>query len=294
MKLDPERLRTLTTLLRTGSFEAAALEMGITQSAVSQRIKQLEESVGTSLVLRQTPCVSTESGQRLVAHAEQVNALEIILAKDLSHRLGDAPIPISIAVDQNSFASWFCNCLENQTEFLFNLKTEDPAFSDALLQSGQVVGAITQTEQPLSGCDSQFLGTLNSVAVASPDFVKRHFAHGVTAKALCAAPVICFDVKDLTFKRWLQENFKPLLTPPSHRIGTRDGVIKATRAGLGWSMQVSDTIKEDLAKGRLLALKPDTVVSTPLYWQSSRMWRDILQNLTRSICQTARKKLPQS
>ena len=46
MKLDPERLRTLSTVLRTGSFEAAANEMRITQSAVSQRIKLLEENVG--------------------------------------------------------------------------------------------------------------------------------------------------------------------------------------------------------------------------------------------------------
>ena len=52
MQLDRAQLATLSAILRRGSFEQAAMDLGITQSAVSQRLRALEERIGAVLVQR--------------------------------------------------------------------------------------------------------------------------------------------------------------------------------------------------------------------------------------------------
>ncbi|MFD0788671.1 LysR family transcriptional regulator, partial [Micromonospora azadirachtae] len=60
--LDFVQLRTLAAVVSEGSFEAAARLLHVTPSAVSQRVKALEETVGQVLVRRARPCVATEAG----------------------------------------------------------------------------------------------------------------------------------------------------------------------------------------------------------------------------------------
>ena len=74
--LDYAGLEALAAVLREGSFERAARKLHVTPSAISQRIKLLEERVGQVLVLRGTPCTGTEAGRRLCLHVEQVALLE--------------------------------------------------------------------------------------------------------------------------------------------------------------------------------------------------------------------------
>ena len=63
--LDYTSLEALATVLHEGSFERAARRLHVTPSAVSQRVKQLEERLGQVLVQRGSPCTGTEAGQRL-------------------------------------------------------------------------------------------------------------------------------------------------------------------------------------------------------------------------------------
>jgi LysR family transcriptional regulator (chromosome initiation inhibitor) len=74
--LDYAALAALAAVVREGSFERAAGALGVTPSAVSQRVRALEERVGAVLVVRGQPCRATEVGARLCAHAERVRLLE--------------------------------------------------------------------------------------------------------------------------------------------------------------------------------------------------------------------------
>jgi LysR family transcriptional regulator (chromosome initiation inhibitor) len=74
--LDYPALQAVSLVVRTGSFDKAAQALNVTPSAVSQRVKLLEERLGTVLIIRGQPCTATERGAWLCRHMEQVGLLE--------------------------------------------------------------------------------------------------------------------------------------------------------------------------------------------------------------------------
>ncbi|APR75590.1 Transcriptional regulator, LysR family protein [Minicystis rosea] len=71
MPLDLSGLPALLVVAEKRSFTAAAAELGVTPSAVSQTVRALEERVGVRLLQRTTRSVGlTEAGARFIAHLE--------------------------------------------------------------------------------------------------------------------------------------------------------------------------------------------------------------------------------
>src|SRR5262245_15230610 len=84
LALDRAQLATLVAVLRNGGFDRAARELHVTPSAVSQRIKQLEEHVGGIVVVRGANTRATALGEALYRHGLQLELLEHELAGTLS------------------------------------------------------------------------------------------------------------------------------------------------------------------------------------------------------------------
>ncbi|MEM9565539.1 MAG: LysR substrate-binding domain-containing protein [Actinomycetota bacterium] len=72
MRLDVESLRALQTVVDTGTFTAAASRLGLSQSAVSWKIKRLEERVGLDLVTRGTEIEATPDGADLLDYGAKM------------------------------------------------------------------------------------------------------------------------------------------------------------------------------------------------------------------------------
>jgi molybdate transport repressor ModE-like protein len=84
--LELRHLTAFRAVARTGSFAAAAKELGYTQPAVSQQLAALERIVGQRLVERssgRSSAVTTEAGQRLLAHLDTVSARLATARSDL-------------------------------------------------------------------------------------------------------------------------------------------------------------------------------------------------------------------
>ena len=75
-RLDYKLLQALAAVVREQSFERAAAAIFITQSAISQRIKQLEQIISQPVLVRSTPPKATEIGKQLISHYYQVEQLE--------------------------------------------------------------------------------------------------------------------------------------------------------------------------------------------------------------------------
>ena len=106
--LDPRQLDAFAATLETGSLAAAAQQLHLTLAAVSLRIKALETQLGQRLLIRSKTAQATRAGQTLLAHISRTRLLEA----DLSERLaspGDESqfLPLSVAVNADSLASWF-------------------------------------------------------------------------------------------------------------------------------------------------------------------------------------------
>ena len=101
--LDYPALSALSEIIRRGSFEAAATALGVTPSAISQRIKGLEERLGQVVIHRGPPATGTPAGLRLMQHLDQVRLLEQALGTDP----GTVPATLRIAVNADSLATWF-------------------------------------------------------------------------------------------------------------------------------------------------------------------------------------------
>ena len=76
MKVDGQQLAAFAAVIELGSFDAAAERLHVTPSAVSQRIKALEQRVGQVLVVREKPCTATAAGVPLLRLAAQTALLE--------------------------------------------------------------------------------------------------------------------------------------------------------------------------------------------------------------------------
>jgi LysR family transcriptional regulator (chromosome initiation inhibitor) len=280
---DYAQLQTLATVIRLGSFDAAASSLGLTQSAVSQRIRALEDRVGAVLVIRGQPCRATETGGRLARHLETVALLEQALTPGTS-----APARVRIAVNADSLATWFLPALAKATGLLYDLVLDDQDHSADWLRRGEVAAAVTGHRGPVQGCDSHDLGHMRYVATASPDFVATWFADGVTADSLARAPAMTFNEKDRLQRDWVRAVAGRDLTLPTHLIPASQGFADAARLGIGWGMNPLALVQNDLDSGRLKALLPDHPLDVALYWQVARRTGPALAPLTRAVRAAAR------
>ncbi|MFD1794496.1 LysR family transcriptional regulator ArgP [Paracoccus aurantiacus] len=286
--LDYPALAALSEIARRGSFEAAAHALGITQSAVSQRIKLLEARMGQVLLDRGPPVVTTEAGRRLVAHHDQVRLLEAGLATDKPDP-SQRPF-IRIAINADSLATWAIAALP-QAPGLLDLVIDDQDHAGRWLRAGLVSAAITAEPGPVAGCDSYPLGSMIYLAVASPGYIARHFPDGATAQALANAPALTFNSKDGLQDRWVRQVTGKRIALPSHMIPSSEAFAQATRLGMGWGMNPQVLIASDLRAGRLAELLPDAPLPVPLYWQVARIMAPSLAPLTRAIRRAAREAL---
>lgn len=292
--LDYPLLAALAAVIREGGFDRAAAVLGVTPSAVSQRIRALEDRVGAALVVRSQPPVPTETGARLCAHVERVRLLEGELAADLPGLAGQGPPALPVAVNADSLGSWFLPAaarFSEATGALLHLLLEDEEHTAARLRSGEVLAAVTADPAAVPGCRTRPLGALRYVACASPAFIARHFPQGVTAAALTHAPVLQFDRKDGLQARWLRRHLDLPLAAPTHQLPSTQGFLDACLLGLGWALHPLPLAAAPLAEGRLVELLPGAALEVPLHWQHARLGARLLEALTREVAAEARRCL---
>lgn len=293
MTFDPNQLAALTAILRSGSFDQAASDLGVTPSAISQRLKTLEDRVGAALVLRGPPARATPFGRRLAKHAEDVGLLEAQLARDIFPQPTAGFTSLRLALPADSLGTWVIPALAAVPGVTFDLVIDDQDHSAEWLRRGEVSAAITAHAKPVTGHDNVALGSLRYVATASPAFVEQWFAEGLTPEALAQAPMMTFSEKDKLQSRWINTVTGQRAVPPSHVLPSTHGFVDGALAGLGWGMNPEPLVQHHIETGRLVALAPDARLDTPLYWQVSRIMAKALAPLTIAIKVAARSALIQ-
>lgn len=297
--IDYNLLDALHAVIRNGSFETAAKSLNVTQSAVSHRVKQLEERLGGTVVIRGRPCVPTELGQELCRHLDQVHLLEHQLNRRLGEqttKFGSKLATIKIAVNADSLFTWFPSVIQRISKELavyLDISMFDQDHTNQALINGEALAAITSGGIPIKGFRRLYLGSMDYVAVARPEFVSAYFPDGCTQREILAAPALSFDKSDTLPKQWLISAFDEDLEISGHRIPSILGYLKGIKNGIGWGLMPTSTVAPQLANGSLLEIIPSARISVPLHWQATTASSELLSNLTAIVIAEAKSQLNQ-
>jgi len=293
MSLVHPQLAAFTAILEEGSFEAAAAKLSVTPSAISQRIRALEDRLGQALVVRTSPCRPTPAGERLLRRVRPMQVLEHEALADFEPA-GVAARPIPIAVNADSLHTWFIEALATLHRahgLLFDLQVDDQDHTLELLRDGSVLGAVTAVGQAIQGCNVRLLGAMRYLAIASPGFARRYFPQGMDAASLAAAPMVVFNRKDDLQWRFLRRITRARIAPPLHYIPSATGFVDAAALGLGWCMVPEALARPAIASGRTVQLEPDRWLDVPLYWQHAAVPSTTLELLGRAFDAAAGQQL---
>ncbi|MHC5907780.1 LysR family transcriptional regulator ArgP [Streptomyces sp. S6] len=288
-----DQVRTLLAVVDEGTFDAAASALHLTPSAVSQRVKALEQRTGRVLLLRTKPVRPTEPGEIVVRFARQLARLERDTRSELGMSGEGEATRVSVAVNADSLATWFLPALSGvpqEPRLYFELHREDESRTAQLLREGLVMAAVTASAEAVTGCTVRPLGTMRYLASAHPAFASRHLT-GPLAEALAVAPVVTFDRRDRlqdTFVRRLGGDGASALR---HAVPTSEGFLDAVAAGLGWGMVPEVQAAPLFTAGRLLSLAPDRPLDVPLYWQQWKLNSPALAALAETVTATAQTLL---
>ena len=295
--LDYAALRALAAIVHTGSFDKAARQLGVTPSAISQRVKQLEERLGAVLIVRGQPCMATETGDRLCRHMELVGMLEGELfarTPALKAEAQQERTTVHVAGNADSLGTWFVAAINDyarRSNCLVNVAIDDQAHTAEWLEKGRVSAAVTSLDRQVTGCRSSALGSLRYRATASPEFVASHFAAGIDISTLAAAPALMFNQKDRLQERWMESVVGCAVPHPFHCLPSTHAFVDAALAGIGWGMNPEMLVADHLKAGKLVELAPNTPIDVALSWQVARLSADVLAPLTRHVERAARALL---
>ncbi|OZG70727.1 transcriptional regulator ArgP [Hahella sp. CCB-MM4] len=296
MTLDIRQLQALASVIDEGSFEKAARRLSLTQSAISQRIRQLEKSLGKILVIRESPARLTDDGLRLMKYYRQIDHLQTEMITQFNMQ-ETTPRPLAIGTNADSLATWLLEALSpmlEESQWRMDIRVDDQDRTHELLHNGEVIGCISSSSSTISGCNCFHLGTMVYRCLVAPSYIERYFPDGITKQSIQQAPYAEYNFKDDLQKLYLQKYHQIEPVHPPHRIPSTESFLEFICRGHAWGMVPDVQSKNLQLSGAVVELIPDCPLDIELYWHIWDLKSSMSQKLTDAIIQQAQKSLVNS
>ena len=252
-------IRTFLRVAELENFSETARQLGISKSVVTRRIRELEDALGTPMLVRTTRRVRlTESGslyrQHVAGLVEELDALETSLADSQLQLRGlmriSAPTAFGIHILRPVLAEFFRQHPELTLELVLNDQPVNPAeegYDIAITDRSAISGQFQ--EEPLFRFDL--------ICCAAPSYLK---ARGTPREPNDLRTHDCIQYlyndsgHDWRFSRG-EESFRVLVHP---RIATNSGAVMrdGAMAGEGISILPYFLVREQLREGQLVEVLP--------------------------------------
>lgn len=267
MKLSRSQLPDLAALqafeaaARHGSFTRAALELNLTQSAVSRQIKDLETQLGIALFerVRQRIVLST-AGQRLRPEIERLLAgLEHLSLRAASGR--DVTGHLSIVTLPTFGSRWLIPRLPDFLAAHPGLQVSVTARQGAFdLTEAGIDLAIHYGKPVWPGASCTYLCAETMLAVAAPAVVTGNtLPDNLT--------LLHLETRPMLWPEWLGAQGQPVARGfQGHRFDQISLLIEAALAGIGAALLPSYLIERELQAGDLRALTGGSLQTDAAYW----------------------------
>jgi LysR family transcriptional regulator (chromosome initiation inhibitor) len=284
LMLDYKLIQALVTVIESGGFERAGLELGLSQSAVSQRIKLLESRLGQPVLTRHPHLKATATGRRLLNHAQQVQLLERDLSRQIPG-LSEDRTRLRIALNADSLATWWAEGIGTfcrDEGLLLDMVVEDQDVGLRRMREGDVAACLCSSATPVAGARCVALGQMPYHALASPAYVRTHFPEGLSESALARAPAIVFGPHDQLQQRFLAKcGYHGRF--PYHLCPSSEGFVRLAMAGMGYGMIPDNQSQLVAPSGSLAHLAEDQPVTVDLYWHYWRHTGAFMEKLTQTL-----------
>lgn len=284
--MNPDQLAALEAINDTGTFEAAGTHLGVSTSAVSQRVRALESALGRVLIRRGSPSTLTKAGEVVLRYARQQHLLAAELAAELSVAADGAAaepaVELTTAVNADTLSTWYAGVLRRAAAWETRLRmvVANEARTAELLRSGQVMSAVSSSPTRVAGCRVAALGALRYEPVAARSLL-------ATTSDPAELPVVRFDADDdLQDLAMTTAGLAP--RPPRAVVPTGAGFIAALEAGLGWGMLTATELAAHPGLVRVPGLAP---LQRRLFWHRWSIGSPLLDRLTAAVEATAAEAL---
>ena len=294
--LDRDQLETFATVAEQQSFEKAATALHLSRGAVSQRIKVLEESLACVLLLRDKPVTPTSSGQVLLRHVKMLRLLERAALEELGPPgAPGTPVPLAIAVNADSLATWFAAVLQEllpQRGLALEVISDDQDHTSARLLRGEVMGCVSTEARAAGGCVAEPLGAMVYRCYAAPGFIQECFAKGLTLQAVLKAPAVLFNRKDALHDDFLQRVFGMRVDNyPRHYLPSPAALLEGIVMRAGYGLVPESQGEPLVREGRLIEMARPQAVPVNLYWHHWALEAPQVAALSTHVVAVARRLL---
>jgi LysR family transcriptional regulator (chromosome initiation inhibitor) len=293
--IDYKLLEAFAMVVQEGGFEKAANKINLTQSAVSQRVRLLEERAGKILLSRTSPPQPTDAGQKLIKHFLQVKLLEDGLEEGTGGSDDSTPVRLSLGINADSLSSWFLPAIGDLLEdgkILIDMHVDDQEQTHKLLRDGVVVGCISDLASPMQGCKVNFLGAMKYRLLARPEFISKWFPDGLTVPAAENAPAVMFSRKDMLHYKILQTVLgEAVKVKAIHYVPSNDQFMKMISSGYAYGMVPDWQSKNLRSKDEIIEVHEKAHDFVKHYWHCWNIDSMPLQTLSKQLVNKAKTLL---
>ena len=246
-------LEAFFTCVQMGSFTKAAKRLSITQSALSQRIKNLETELATTLIIRDRAGLRvTPSGEEVVRFCKMKLEAETELRSKLhskpgGHLAGLIRIGGYSSVNRSLILPALSPILKRNPEVSIRLVTQEIHELMPLLQSGEIDFMVVDREVERDGVASHLLGWEKNVLIQ-----KKGYG--------CAEIYLDHDEEDLTTLNYFK--LKSASSLKRRYLDDVYGVIDGVKNGLGKAIVPLHLISQSK---NIEILNPEKVIKSPIY-----------------------------
>jgi LysR family transcriptional regulator (chromosome initiation inhibitor) len=289
--LEYRQLEALGAVIEYGGFDRAADALGLTQSAVTHRVKHLESYMGKPLLVRSNPPVPTDAGIPLYSHFKKMRLLEKDL--NLEPEKGETGRPVSLGVNASTLGSWFLPVLRHvMKSTLVDLHVGEAQVVHHLLQQGNLAGCISIRAKASRGCYVEYLGDLVLRIVATSEFRKRYFPMGIGTDEMLKAPAVLFHPESQMMRLFQKKVLG--VTPfdvPTHIIPAQHEYLEMISSGVCYGFMPEPLFLSMQADRKLIDLSPLAPIIIPQYWHRWGIESDVLSLITDRIRAEAKTSL---
>ncbi|MBP0607655.1 MULTISPECIES: HTH-type transcriptional regulator ArgP [Burkholderia] len=293
---DRNQLEAFAAVVEHRSFEQAASALHLTRGAVSQRIKALEETLSTVLLIRNRPVLPTPAGEVMLRHVKALRLLEHDVHARLSGGLSvQERTPVTVGINADSLATWFADCANTllaELPIALEIVVDDQDHTRPMLLRGEVTGCVCTEPTPAQGFQAAPLGMMEYRCVATRAFASRHFPNGLTPHEVPTAPAVLFNRKDSLHDDFLGMLFGVQLKQyVRHYFPSPVALLGAIAQGSGYGLVPLVQIQSHPIHEQLVDLAPHRGLSVPLYWHHWDQEPTLARQLTERVVAFARTAL---